>query len=82
MKETFNKILTAPLILLIRFYQLFLSPLLGKNCRFQPTCSHYMLEALRVHGPFTGFTLGVTRILRCHPWGGEGYDPVPEKENV
>lgn len=76
-----NKIISLPLVLLIRFYQLFLSPLMGKNCRFQPTCSHYMLEAIRVHGPFKGVWLGSKRITRCHPWGGEGYDPVPPKNS-
>lgn len=75
-----NNLLIVPLVLLIRFYQIFLSPLLGKNCRFQPTCSHYMLQALRIHGPVKGFWLGLRRIGRCHPWGGEGYDPVPEKK--
>ena len=67
------------MVILIRFYQMFLSPLLGKNCRFQPTCSSYMLEALKVHGLLKGFWLGAKRISRCHPWGGEGHDPVPPK---
>lgn len=75
----FNKIITFPLVLLIRFYQWFISPILPKNCRYEPTCSHYMVEALRVHGLFKGFWLGAKRISRCHPWGGEGYDPVPPK---
>lgn len=80
-KLNFNKIITFPLVILIRFYQIAISPLLGKNCRFQPTCSHYTLEALRVHGLFKGLWLGINRILRCHPWGGQGYDPVPPKKN-
>jgi putative membrane protein insertion efficiency factor len=63
---------------LIRLYQLFLSPILGNNCRFQPTCSHYGMEALERHGLFRGGWLTMRRILRCHPWGGMGYDPVPE----
>lgn len=67
------------MVALVRFYQIFLSPLLGKNCRYQPTCSHYMLQALEIHGPFKGLYLGLRRISRCHPWGGEGYDPVPPK---
>jgi putative membrane protein insertion efficiency factor len=62
---------------LIRLYQLFLSPILGNNCRFQPTCSHYGMEALERHGLFRGGWLTMRRILRCHPWGGMGYDPVP-----
>ena len=63
---------------LIRGYQLFLSPVLGANCRYEPTCSHYAMEAVRAHGPLRGVWLGGRRILRCHPWGGAGYDPVPE----
>jgi len=65
---------------LIRFYQVAISPWLGKNCRYQPTCSQYMLEALKVHGLYKGVFLGIKRILSCHPWGGSGYDPVPHKE--
>lgn len=68
------------LIKLIRFYQVAISPWLGKNCRYQPTCSQYMLEALKVHGVYKGVFLGIKRILSCHPWGGSGYDPVPYKE--
>ena len=62
---------------LIRFYQYALSPMLPPRCRYQPTCSQYAIEALRKHGPFKGSWLAVRRILRCHPWGGHGYDPVP-----
>ncbi|NRB80004.1 MAG: membrane protein insertion efficiency factor YidD [Saccharospirillaceae bacterium] len=69
------------LIKLIRFYQLFLSPLLGKNCRYDPTCSQYSIEALKTHGIFKGFYLSIKRIFSCHPWGGQGYDPVPPKLN-
>ena len=58
----------------------FITPWLGKNCRYQPTCSQYMLEALKVHGLYKGVFLGIKRILSCHPWGGSGYDPVPYKE--
>ncbi|TVQ67703.1 MAG: membrane protein insertion efficiency factor YidD [Balneolaceae bacterium] len=67
------------LILLIRFYQGAISPWLGSSCRYQPTCSAYMLEAIRAWGPFKGFWLGIQRVFRCHPWGGSGYDPVPRK---
>ncbi|MCB0639924.1 MAG: membrane protein insertion efficiency factor YidD [Lewinella sp.] len=67
------------LILPIRFYQIAISPLLGPNkCRFQPTCSHYMVEAIEEWGPFKGLWLGIKRIGKCHPWGPWGYDPVPQ----
>ena len=73
-----KKVAIFPFILLIRFYQVCLSPLKGgPSCRFTPTCSQYALEAFRKHGPFKGLYLAVRRILRCHPWGGHGYDPVP-----
>ena len=75
-----QKIFIIILIKLIRFYQVAISPWLGKNCRYQPTCSQYMLEALKVHGLYKGVFLGIKRILSCHPWGGSGYDPVPYKE--
>jgi putative membrane protein insertion efficiency factor len=76
-----NKILTFPIVVLIKFYQLAISPFIGKNCRYAPTCSHYTLEALKVHGLFKGGWLAVKRIASCHPWGGEGYDPVPPKQH-
>ena len=67
---------------LIRAYQLVISPLLPANsCRYQPSCSHYGMEAIRVHGPILGSWLTVRRILRCNPWGGFGYDPVPPPRN-
>ena len=65
------------LILPIRFYQKYISPLKPPTCRFTPTCSQYAIEAIRKHGPFKGLALAVWRILRCNPWGGSGYDPVP-----
>ena len=65
------------LILPIRFYQRFISPLTPATCRFTPSCSHYAVEAIRKHGPFKGLVLALWRILRCNPWGGSGYDPVP-----
>lgn len=65
------------LILPIRFYQLAISPLLPPACRFTPTCSQYAIEAIQRHGPLRGLWLAIRRILRCHPWGGSGYDPVP-----
>lgn len=64
-------------LLLIRFYQYFISPLSGASCRFTPTCSQYGVEAITKYGPFKGGWLTVKRILRCHPWGSHGHDPVP-----
>lgn len=75
--NTFSRLLVAILVAPIRFYQRFISPLTPPSCRFTPTCSQYALEALRKHGPLRGLYLAVRRILRCHPWGGSGYDPVP-----
>ena len=75
-----NNLLIKPFILLVRFYQLAISPWLGSNCRYQPTCSSYMIEALKEHGLLKGLWLGTKRIGRCHPWGGFGEDPVPPKK--
>jgi putative membrane protein insertion efficiency factor len=61
----------------IRFYQRYISPLKPATCRFTPTCSQYAIQAISKHGPFKGLALAVWRILRCNPWGGSGYDPVP-----
>ncbi len=63
--------------LLIRVYQLFLSPILGNNCRYTPSCSQYAMDAIETHGPLRGCWLALKRISRCHPWGNSGYDPVP-----
>ena len=71
------KLLSQLLLIPIFLYQRFISPMLGKNCRFTPTCSQYAVEAIRKYGPFKGLFLAIKRILRCHPWGGSGYDPVP-----
>ncbi|WP_336515129.1 membrane protein insertion efficiency factor YidD [Pollutibacter soli] len=71
------RILAYPFILLIRLYQLIISPILGPKCRFEPSCSAYGVEALKKHGLIRGTWLTVRRIARCHPWGGSGYDPVP-----
>ena len=68
------------LIRLIRFYQKFMSPLLGQNCRFHPTCSQYAIEALSNHGALKGSSLAIKRILKCNPWGGYGIDNVPGRD--
>ncbi len=62
-------------------YRLFISPLLGQNCRFDPTCSSYALQALERHGAVKGGWLAMKRIVRCHPWGGSGIDPVPPRKD-
>lgn len=72
-----KKVLIAPFVFLVRIYQWVISPLLPKSCRFEPTCSHYTIEALKVHGLWNGMGLSIRRIARCHPWGSTGYDPVP-----
>lgn len=80
LKKIYNstiKLLAIPFVLLIKFYQLLISPLFPSSCRYSPTCSQYSLEALQKYGLFKGGWLGIKRILRCHPWGGSGYDPVP-----
>jgi len=75
-----RNIVIGVFILPIRLYQYILSPLLPKNCRHVPTCSEYAIEALKIHGLFKGGWLAFNRILRCHPWGTYGYDPVPQKK--
>lgn len=65
------------LILLIRIYQFTLSPFIGRNCRYTPTCSNYGIEAIRKYGALKGGWLTIKRVASCHPWGGSGYDPVP-----
>ena len=72
-----NRLLVCLLSAPILFYRRYISPLTPPACRFRPTCSAYALEALRRHGPWRGLWLALRRLLRCHPWGGSGYDPVP-----
>ena len=76
-RAALKRALAYPFILLVRFYQVCISPLKPPCCRFTPTCSQYALQALRKHGPVKGLYLTVWRVLRCNPWGGSGYDPVP-----
>jgi len=79
---------TAVIRLLIRIYQRILRPMLkfsagpGAGCRFSPSCSNYFLQAVEAHGPLRGSWLGICRIFRCHPWGGSGYDPVPQARSA
>lgn len=77
-----SRLLSLPLLGMVWLYRHTLSPLLGANCRFQPTCSEYATEALRRYGAFRGGSLVLRRIMRCHPWGGSGYDPVPEPDDA
>ena len=73
-----KSILIFPIIKIIKFYQILISPHLGSNCKFYPTCSNYAIEALRKYGFFKGLYLSVSRILKCNPWSKNcGCDPVP-----
>ena len=74
----FNKFFKLLLIIPIKVYQKVLSPYLGSNCRYTPTCSHYTVEAIEEWGALKGGWMGFKRIMSCHPWGGSGYDPVPK----
>ncbi|MDO5043723.1 MAG: membrane protein insertion efficiency factor YidD [Coriobacteriia bacterium] len=80
MKSIVNKLLwplKKSFVLLIRFYQIFISPLLPPSCIYTPTCSQYAIQAIEKYGPFKGLYLAIKRILRCHPFHKGGYDPVP-----
>lgn len=77
-----TRALAAMLRGLIQIYRYALSPLLGPRCRFHPSCSAYALEAIAEHGPFRGALIAARRLGRCHPWGGEGYDPVPRARGL
>lgn len=76
--EIISKIGRGIVIGLVRFYQGAISPYLGRSCRYSPTCSQYMIEAVNEWGAIKGLWLGIKRIGRCHPWGSHGHDPVPE----
>lgn len=73
--------IVVPLIWLVKAYQKYISPLTPPSCRYVPTCSEYTIQALQKHGLLKGGWLAVKRIGSCHPWGGSGYDPVPEKHD-
>tara|TARA_B100000427_G_C15360737_1_gene529715 strand:+ start:126 stop:347 length:222 start_codon:yes stop_codon:yes gene_type:complete len=73
MKEIISFFLKIVIIL----YQKIISPFFAPRCRYQPTCSNYSLKAIEKHGPWKGVKLSLKRIFSCHPWGGEGYDPIP-----
>jgi len=74
------KLISYPLLGLVYFYKYAISPLTPASCRHVPTCSTYMIEAIKIHGPFKGTWLGLRRLSKCHPWGTSGYDPVPAKK--
>ena len=83
MKYIFNKlsqILIYFFVLIINLYQLLISPLLGSNCRFTPTCSKFTIDAIKTNGLIRGLVLSIKRISSCHPYGRQGYDPVPNKK--
>ncbi|MFN3952573.1 MAG: membrane protein insertion efficiency factor YidD [Thermaurantimonas sp.] len=76
-----NKVLGSVIIIPVRLYQYMISPFFPKVCRHTPSCSEYMIEAIKIWGPAKGGWLGLKRLSRCHPWGTHGYDPVPKKTN-
>ena len=77
MSATLNRVLASPLLLAVRVYQRFISPLSAPSCRFYPSCSDFASEAIERHGAFRGVLLALRRLGRCHPWHPGGYDPVP-----
>jgi putative membrane protein insertion efficiency factor len=74
------KMISFPLILMVKLYQWFISPIFPPTCRYTPCCSSYMIDALRIWGPFKGTWMGIKRLISCRPGGGHGYDPVPPKD--
>jgi len=78
--QTVKRVMEYVILGLIRFYQVGISPYYQASCRHQPTCSQYTIEAIHSWGLMKGLIMGLRRILRCHPWGAHGYDPVPIKE--
>ena len=81
MIEGLKKVFSAIFLGLIYFYKYAISPLTPASCRHTPTCSQYAVEAITIHGPFRGAWLAIKRIVRCHPWGTHGYDPVPPRNH-
>ena len=81
MNRKVQYILAFPILVLVWIYQNMISPFTGPSCRYTPTCSQYMNEAIKEWGPFKGIWLGIKRIGSCHPWGGHGFDPVPKNPN-
>ena len=77
LSSALKRLLALPLLALVKFYQYCISPYTPPACRFTPTCSQYAVEALKKYGPIKGSWLTINRLLRCHRWGGSGYDPVP-----
>jgi hypothetical protein len=77
-----KQLLGHVLVFLVRAYQLAISPMLGSNCRFAPSCSSYAIEAIQAHGPFAGALMAIKRIGRCHPFHPGGFDPVPPSDAV
>lgn len=75
-----NQIIGFPILIMVKIYQWIISPIFPASCRYTPTCSSYMVEAIKIWGPFKGTWLGLKRISSCHPWGKHGHDPVPEKK--
>ena len=78
--KALNRAITAVILLPVHGYRVLISPLIGANCRFQPSCSSYTIEAIQLHGIIKGGYLAAKRIGKCHPWGGSGFDPVPQKD--
>ncbi len=81
MPKPLNALFSYFFIALVKAYQYMISPFFPASCRFTPTCSSYAIKAIKIHGPWRGSLLAIKRISRCHPWGGHGYDPVPEKKS-
>lgn len=79
MIKRLKKIAIYTAVLPVKFYQLTISPLTGPTCRHTPTCSQYTIDAIKEWGIIKGWWMGIKRIVRCHPWGSYGYDPVPKK---
>ncbi|MBF96404.1 MAG: membrane protein insertion efficiency factor YidD [Pelagibacterales bacterium] len=75
-----NKMIKKSFLLLIKLYQIFISPYLGNNCRFYPSCSNYAIQAIEKHGVILGIKMSIIRVLRCNPWGGSGVDMVRDKD--